>query len=71
MSAVVVVAGLLAATLLGAGNGPSGPAPAAAQTDDFPIFDTHLHFSRDAWSVHSVEGILALMDQAGVYRALV
>jgi len=45
--------------------------PAAAQTDDFPIFDTHLHFSQDAWGLFSAQDILALMDQAGVYRALV
>jgi len=67
--ASLFLAGLLAAALLGVGV--TGPTEAAAQTDDLPIFDTHLHFSRDAWAVYSAERILALMDQAGVYRALV
>ena len=53
------------------GTGLTGPDTGRCSTYDFPILHTHLHFSRDAWSVHSVEGILALMDQAGVYRALV
>lgn len=56
--------------LLGLVVGPASR-PVAAQTDDFPIFDTHLHFSQDAWGLFSAQDILALMDQAGVYRALV
>ena len=47
------------------------PVPAQAQADDFPIFDTHLHFSEDAWGRFTAQDILTLMDQAGVYRALV
>ena len=47
------------------------PEPAAAQDTDFPIFDTHLHYSQDAWGLFSAQEILNLMDQAGVYRALV
>jgi Amidohydrolase len=47
-------------------------APAQAQTaDDLPIFDAHLHYNRDQWSVYSVDDILALMDRAGVQRAFV
>lgn len=42
------------------------PAP-----EDLPIFDTHLHYSQDAWSAYSVDDIFALLDQAGVRRALV
>ncbi|MCC7369771.1 MAG: amidohydrolase family protein [Chloroflexi bacterium] len=53
---------------------PLWPAPAsaspAAQDADFPIFDTHLHYSQDAWGLFSPQDIIALMDQAGVYRAL-
>src|SRR5687767_7598079 len=56
--------------LLGLVAGPT-PTPAAAQADDFPIFDTHLHYSQDAWGLFTAQEILALMDQAGVYRALV
>jgi hypothetical protein len=64
--------GILLATvvLLALVAGPA-PTPAVAQADDFPIFDTHLHFSQDAWGLFTAQDILALMDQAGVYRALV
>jgi hypothetical protein len=65
LTAIVVMLALLGLT---AGRGAS---PALAQAQDFPIFDTHLHFSQDAWAVFSAQEILALMDQAGVYRALV
>lgn len=49
------------------------PAPtlASAQSDDLPIFDTHLHYSQDGWGLFSAQEILAFMDQAGIYRALV
>ena len=51
---------------------PAGvQAAPAAQITDFPIFDTHLHYSQDAWGLFSPQEIVALMDQAGVYRALV
>jgi hypothetical protein len=65
------LAGLLAPlVLLGLTIG-SAPPPASAQSDDFPIFDTHLHYSQDAWGLFTAQDILALMDQAGIYRALV
>jgi hypothetical protein len=51
--------------------GVPAPTPAHAQRDDFPIFDTHLHYSQDAWGLFSGQEILTLMQQAGVYRALV
>jgi hypothetical protein len=38
---------------------------------DLPIFDAHLHYNRDAWSLFSVDEILGLMDQAGVRKAFV
>jgi hypothetical protein len=49
------------------------PSTAAAQPspDDLPIFDAHLHYSRDAWSLYSVDEIFALLDEAGVYKAFV
>ncbi len=49
----------------------AAPTPARAQADDFPIFDTHLHYSQDAWGLFTAQEILALMHQAGVYKALV
>jgi Amidohydrolase len=46
-------------------------AQADAGVDDLPIFDAHLHYNRDQWSVYSVDDVLGLMDQAGVRRAFV
>src|SRR5918912_2537127 len=46
-------------------------ASASAQDADLPIFDAHLHYNRDQWSVDSVDEILALMDRAGVQKAFV
>ena len=66
---------LLTLAVLGAGVLPQ-PHPASAQAVpavppvDFPIFDTHLHYSQDAWGLFSPQEIVSLMDQAGVYRAL-
>jgi predicted TIM-barrel fold metal-dependent hydrolase len=48
----------------------SAQSVALNQSVDFPIFDTHLHYSQDAWGLFSPQEIVALMDQAGVYRAL-
>jgi hypothetical protein len=62
---------LLTAIVLCAVVAGHAPELVAAQTDDFPIFDTHLHYSEDGWGLFSAQDILALMDQAGVYRALV
>ncbi len=36
-----------------------------------PIYDTHLHYSRDAWSAFPPTRVIALLDSAGVTRALV
>src|SRR5262245_50906437 len=43
--------------------------PAPAQ--ELPIFDTHIHYSRPDWQVLTPSQILAILDQAGVQRALV
>jgi hypothetical protein len=44
-----------------------------AQTlsDDLPIFDAHVHYNRDAWSLYSADEALTILDRAGVYRAFV
>ncbi len=45
---------------------------AAAGAGDEPvIFDTHLHYSRDAWDAQPVATVLALLDRGGIGRALV
>ena len=46
-------------------------APPAAAQDRLPIFDTHVHYSRDAWSEYSPARIEELFREAGVLRALV
>ena len=44
------------------------PGPAAER---LPIFDTHLHYSRDVWEAFPPAAILDKLDAAGVPRALV
>lgn len=44
---------------------------ASAQAQELPIFDAHIHYSRPDWQVFSPEQILAILDRAGVQRALV
>jgi hypothetical protein len=44
-------------------RGPSG--------DPLPLFDAHLHYSADARAVFPIEEVLAILDEAGVRRALV
>src|SRR5437867_10233069 len=46
----------------------SGVAPAAAQ---FPLFDSHIHYSRPDWDAYTPERILSILAKAGVRRALV
>lgn len=43
----------------------------ADSAQDFQIFDTHLHYSQNSWDSYSPEAILAILDKAGVKRALV
>src|SRR5687767_8301786 len=47
------------------------PGAARASQEELPIFDAHLHYSRDAWGIYSVDEIFDLLDEAGVYRAFV
>jgi len=44
---------------------------ATAQAQGLPIFDAHIHYSRPDWQVFTPERVLAILDQAGVQRALV
>jgi hypothetical protein len=46
-------------------------APALAAADDLPVFDAHIHYSHDAWTVVPPREAVALLRQAGVKRALV
>lgn len=55
---------LLSLVLAGAGSD-------ARASDVLPIFDAHLHYSHDAWSVVPPERAVALMRQAGLRRAMV
>src|SRR3989442_2857067 len=54
----------------------ASPTPAATPSPSptpglMPIFDAHLHYSRESWSAYPAEKIAALMDSAGVRSALV
>jgi Amidohydrolase len=44
--------------------------PAHGQSD-LPIFDTHLHYSRDGWDAYPVPVVLGLLDKGGIRRAFV
>lgn len=47
-------------------------APVRAQAGgELPIYDAHIHYSHDAWSLVPVDEVLALMRRAGLRRALV
>jgi hypothetical protein len=48
------------------------PSPTATPTPGLlPIFDAHLHYSREAWTAYPVERVRALLDATGVRTALV
>ena len=42
-----------------------------AADDRLPIFDAHIHYSSEAWSVYPPETVFELLDSAGVAWALV
>lgn len=50
---------------------PVRAAPTVVPVDDLPIYDTHMHYSEDAWLRFPVEVILAKMDAVTVTHALV
>ncbi len=45
--------------------------PPAAAADRLPIFDTHMHYSREAWGAYGPGRVFETLDAAGVARALV
>ena len=45
--------------------------PPGEAAQDLPIFETHLHYSQNSWDSYPPEAILAILDKAGVTRALV
>jgi hypothetical protein len=48
------------------------PSPTATSTPGLlPIFDAHLHYSRESWTAYPVERVRALLDATGVRTALV
>src|SRR3954453_6274436 len=58
---------LLPALLWIAFSANAQPLPA----HDMPIFDSHLHYSHDAWELVPVEQAIAILRKAGLKRALV
>ena len=46
-------------------------APSLGADDRLPIFDTHVHYSEDAWASHGPRAIREILDAANVPRALV
>ena len=59
-----------AAVLLAVVLSAPGAAPGTAE-QRLPIFDTHAHYSRDAWAPYPAARILEILSAAGVPRALV
>jgi hypothetical protein len=45
--------------------------PGLAGASELPIFDAHVHYSHDAWSVVPPKEAVAILRKAGVKRALV
>ena len=47
------------------------PSIASAQARELPLFDAHIHYSADAWSLYDVDQAIGQLDRAGVKVALV
>ena len=45
--------------------------PSARATDELPIFDAHMHYSHDAWSVVPPQDVVQILKKAGIKRAMV
>jgi predicted TIM-barrel fold metal-dependent hydrolase len=43
----------------------------AAGAQELPLFDAHIHYSRDAWETLDRDEVIRLFDRAGIRRALV
>src|SRR6267378_3880145 len=57
-------------------NPTSSPTPSATPSPSptpgiMPIFDAHLHYSRESWTAYPPEKIQALLDSLGVSAGLV
>ena len=52
---------------LGALVGRAASSPAA----DAPLADAHIHYSAPDWNVYSPDQVVAILDKAGITRALV
>jgi hypothetical protein len=76
LPAVVVLPSLVVVLPLAAVSVPLvailalGP-PAAAIADELPIFDAHIHYSQPDWAAIPPEEALAILERAGIRRALV
>jgi len=67
--ALAIMAGV---TLVGVVSGRAASAQTpAGQGVDLPIFDGHIHYSAPDWPVYPPEAVFAILDGAGVRRALV
>jgi hypothetical protein len=55
---------LVSAILVVAAAAPAGAA-------ELKLFDAHIHYSMPDWSAYPVDAVLAILDRAGVERALV
>ncbi|HET8578023.1 MAG TPA: amidohydrolase family protein [Methylomirabilota bacterium] len=49
----------------------AGSTPSSAQSVDLPLTDGHIHYSRPDWGVYPPERVLAILEKAGIRRALV
>jgi hypothetical protein len=47
------------------------PSTASGQSRDLPLFDAHIHYSSDAWSLFDVDQALEQLDRSGIRVALV
>src|SRR4030095_10291580 len=45
--------------------------PLSAAAGDAPLTDAHIHYSAPDWSVYSPDQVVAILDKAGIARALV
>jgi len=65
----------LSATATRTASASPSAAPSAAPTatpgGPMPIFDAHLHYSRESWAAYPPERVATLLDAAGVRTALV
>ena len=46
-------------------------ATVARAADELPIFDAHMHYSHDAWSVVPPHEVVEILKKAGIKRAMV